>query len=215
MTLEDARANASLEAFLTTVVLTHVRFSAWDSVLAQPTPPNDLRYVRGMWHYARGLAHAARGNHVASAAELDTLRAIASGTPASVIIILNPAPTMLELAADVLAGELARRQGRAEDALRHLQAAVRREDALTYDEPPPWYHSTRHLLGTTLLSLGRETAAEAAFRDDLRTYRENGWSLAGLERALRQQGRDVDAAAIAARLAAAWRDADVPAIAQR
>jgi hypothetical protein len=54
--------------------------------------------------------------------------------------------------------------------------------------------------------------AEAAFRADLRAYRENGWSLAGLERALRAQGRADEAAAIAARLATAWRDADTPAL---
>ena len=215
ISLDDARANAALEAFLTTGALTHVRFSAWDSVLAQPAPSTDFRYARGMWHYARGLAHAARGNHSVSAAELDTLRSIAAATPASLIIILNPAPAILELAAEVLAGELALRQGQAARAFEHFQAAVRREDSLTYDEPPPWYHSTRHLLGRALLALGRAADAEAAFRDDLRAYRENGWALAGLELALRRQGRASDAAAIAARLAAAWRDADVPAIDQR
>ena len=210
VSIADARATASLEAFLASVTLTHARFADWDAVLAQPSPPNELRYARGLWHYARGLAHAARGNHSASAAELDTLRAIATSVPASVIIILNPAPAVLELAADVLAGELARREGRADDALKYLRDAVRREDALTYDEPPPWYHSARHVLGTAQLALGQVTEAEATFRDDLRVYRENGWSLAALEQSLRRQGRDAEARKVAARLEVAWRDADVP-----
>ena len=212
VSLADARANASLEAFLTAVVLTHARFATWDSVLAQPSPPSELRYARGMWHYARGLAYAARGNYSATAAELDTLRVIATSVPASVIIILNPAPAVLELAADVLAGELARREGRDVDALKHLRDAVRREDALTYDEPPPWYHSARHVLGTAQLALGQVNEAEATLRDDLRVYRENGWSLAALEQSLRRQGRDAEARKVAARLAAAWRDADVPSL---
>jgi len=38
----------------------------------------------------------------------------------------------------------------------------------------------------------------------LRAFRQIGWSLAGLERALRHHGRAVDADAIAARLAVAW-----------
>jgi tetratricopeptide (TPR) repeat protein len=211
----DARENASLEAFLTATILTHARFSAWDSVLAQPAPPNELRYVRGMWHYARGVAHAARGDGPAAAAELDTLRAIAKSVPASTIIILNPAPAVLELAADVLAGAVALQARDAAAARRHLESAVRREDALTYDEPPPWYHSTRNMLGIVNLVLGDPTAAELAFRDDLRAYRENGWSLAGLERALRQQGRTDEAAAIAARLSVAWRSADAPALPTR
>ena len=92
---------------------------------------------------------------------------------------------------------------------------MRRESALTYDEPPPWYHSARHRLGAALLAAGRAAEAEGAFRDDLRVFRENGWSLAGLERALRAQGRTADAEAVAARLGAAWRDADVPALADR
>jgi tetratricopeptide (TPR) repeat protein len=215
VSLADARANASLEAFLTTTVLTHARFSAWDSVLAAPAPAAGLRYARGIWHFARGLAHAARGNEPASAAELDTLRTIARGVPPETIIILNPARAVLELAATVLAGDLALRQGRTDEALAHLRDAVRREDALTYDEPPPWYHSARHVLGTALLEARRPVDAEAAFRDDLGVYRENGWSLAGLERALRDQGRAAEAAATAARFATAWRDADVPAIRDR
>ena len=63
------------------------------------------------------------------------------------------------------------------------------EDALTFDEPPAWYHSARNLLGETLLEAGRPAEAAAAFRDDLRYLRETGWSLSGLERALRAQGK--------------------------
>jgi tetratricopeptide (TPR) repeat protein len=215
VSLDDARANASLEAFLTTVVLTHARLAAWDSILAQPAPGNDLRYVRGIWHFARGLAHAARGDDAAGAAELDTLRGIARAVPADVIVILNPARSVLELAAEVLAGQLALAQVRTDEAMAHLREAVRREDMLTYDEPPPWYHSSRHMLATAQLAAGRDTEAEATFREDLHAYRENGWSLAGLERALRRQGREAEAAAVATRLATAWRDADVPPISSR
>jgi tetratricopeptide (TPR) repeat protein len=208
----DARANASLEAFLSAAVLTHVRFGDWDRVLSEPAPPSELGYLRGMRHYARGLAYAATGNSGAAGRELDTLRALAASVPPSVIIILNPAPGVLELAASVLAGDIALRDGRTESALNHFREAVRRETALTYDEPPPWYHSTRHRLGSALLSVGEAAGAEAAFRDDLRVFPENGWSLAGLEQALRAQRKNADAAKVGARLASAWRDADVPAV---
>jgi tetratricopeptide (TPR) repeat protein len=211
VSVADARGNASLEAFLSATVLTHARFGDWDAVLAEPAPPAELRYLRGMWHYARGLAHAARGNLANAAAELDTLRGLAAGTPATVIIILNPAPTVLELAAEVLAGDIALRQGRVDQALTHFRDAVRREKLLTYDEPPPWYHSARHFLGTALLTVGRAAEAEVVFRDDLKVYRENGWSLVGLERALRAQARHAEAEGVAARFAKAWREADVPA----
>jgi tetratricopeptide (TPR) repeat protein len=212
VSLPDARANASLEAFLTTVVLTHARFGDWETILTIAAPPNDLRYAKGIWHYARGIAYASNRDAAAAAIELDSVHAIAASVPATTIIILNPAPAVLALAGDVLAGAVALRSGSREAALQHFASAVRREDALTYDEPPPWYHSTRHMLGTVHLMLGNGRAAESTFRDDLKAYRENGWSLAGLERALRSQGKAAEANAIAARFAVAWDSADVPAI---
>jgi hypothetical protein len=119
------------------------------------------------------------------------------------------------VSADVLASTVALQARDAAAARRHLESAVRREDAPTYDEPPPWYHSTRNMLGIVNLVLGDPTAAELAFRDDLRAYRENGWSLAGLERALRRLRRTDEAGAIAARLNVAWRSADAPALPTR
>ena len=109
------------------------------------------------------------------------------------IIILNPAPALLKLAAEVLAGDIAARQQRFDAADRALATAAAMEDALTYDEPPPWYHSVRNRLGETLLAAGRPAEAEAAFREDLRYVRETGWSLSGLERALRAQGKTTEA----------------------
>jgi pimeloyl-ACP methyl ester carboxylesterase/tetratricopeptide (TPR) repeat protein len=209
--IQDARANASLEAFLAASVLTQARFSDWDAVLAEPAPPNDLRYVRGMWHYARGLAFAARGDVRAATGELGSVRTIAADVKDDVIIILNPAPVLLKLAAEVLAGHIAARQGRGDDAIARFRRAVVLEDGLTYDEPPSWYHSVRNVLGEALLAAGRTAEAEATFREDLRHVRETGWSLAGLERALRAQGKTREAADVARRFKDAWQYADAPA----
>ncbi len=207
---DDALANAALQGFLPSRVLTFVRFGDWDDVLAEPAPPAELEYVRGLWHYARGRAHAANGDLRGANGELDRLRRVAAEVGEDVIIILNPAPRLLELAAEDLAGHIAWREERVGEAIGHFRAAVRMEDDLTYDEPPPWYHSTRNQLGEALLAAGRRAEAEAAFRDDLASLRENGWSLSGLERSLRAQGRDADASEVARRFRMAWREADVP-----
>ncbi len=37
-----------------------VRFGGWDEVLAEPAPPDDLRFAKAMWHAACGIASAAR-----------------------------------------------------------------------------------------------------------------------------------------------------------
>jgi hypothetical protein len=60
-----------------------------------------------------------------------------------------------------------------------------------------------------LLEAGRPADAAAAFRDDLRYVRETGWSLSGLERALRADGKVQDAADAQRRFKAAWKYADV------
>jgi tetratricopeptide (TPR) repeat protein len=163
-----------------------------------------------MRHYARGMARTANGEVDAARAELDSVRAIAASTPDDVIIILNPAPALLQLAAEVLGGTIANRETKHDVAIAHFRAAVRLEDALTYDEPPPWYHPARNFLGEALMDAGRFAEAESAFREDLRFVRETGWSLAGLERALEAQGKKREAAAVARRIEKAWQYADVP-----
>ena len=206
--VDDARANVALQGFLPAVVLTHARFGDWHAVLASPAPPADLPYVSGMWRYARGLAFAARHDVGAARAELERLRTITAQVTDDVIIILNSAPALLKLADEVLAGAIAAEEKRADQAIAHLRKAVSLEDALTYDEPPPWYHSTRHQLGAALLDAGQLAAAETVFREDLRFLRDTGWSLWGLERALRAQGKAREADAVARRFRKAWRHAD-------
>jgi tetratricopeptide (TPR) repeat protein len=208
VSLEEARAVASLQAFLPTVILTRARFGDWPGVLAEAAPPADLRYAKAMWHYARGLASSAQGNMRSAQTELDSVRVIAAQIPNDVIIILNPASLLLKLAGEVLAGDVALKQKQFEKAIAHFQKAVQLQNELAFDEPPPWYHSARNFLGEALLVANRPTEAEAAFRADVRFLRENGWSLSGLERALRAQGKAEEATAVGQRYREAWKYAD-------
>jgi len=57
--------------------------------------------------------------------------------------------------------------------------------------------------------LGHAKEAETVYWEDLRRNPENGWSLFGLARTLRAQGREADAALIDARFKKAWTNADV------
>lgn len=100
-------------------------------------------------------------------------------------------------------------EGNAEAAFAALREAVRREDALRYDEPPDWIQPIRHVLGAALLHAGRAAEAEAVYREDLARWPENGWSLLGLSRSLNAQGRD--ARDVERRFREAWKDADIEA----
>ena len=210
VTIADARATPSLQAFLTPEILTHARFADWDSVLAVPAPAEGMPYVTALWHFARGQAFTAKRDTAAAAHELNALRTLQRNLPASTIIILNPAPAVLKVAELVLAGGMAARAGDYERAVALLKEAAEREAELTYDEPPPWHVPVRQVLGQVLLDAQRPGDAVVVFREDLRWVPRNGWSLHGLETALRKLGRDGEADAVARELAVAWKHADVP-----
>ncbi|HET7462043.1 MAG TPA: hypothetical protein VFJ82_12380 [Longimicrobium sp.] len=207
VTPEVARQVGQAEMALPMPALVMARFGHWGDVLAVPAPAPELRYATGMWHYARGLALAAGGRYPQAAVELDSVRAISAATPADKLLGFHRAKELLEVAHHALAGELALRQGHAVQAVPHLEAAVRLQDGLRYDEPPPFYYPVRQSLGAALLAAGRAADAERVYRDDLRRNPHNGWSLYGLGEALRAQMKDD--ADVRSQLEAAWARADV------
>ena len=203
------RAIPPFEYFSPVVLLTLARFSRWDEALKEPAPPGDLRYTLGVWHYVRGLARAAKGDLGAAAAERDSVAALAAAIPPEQPANLNSARSLLQIANHHLAADIASRQQRTDAAVEELQAGIAIEDELTYDEPAAWPLPLRQQLGAVLLAAGRPKEAERAFRQDLVRYPRNGWSLNGLARALRAQGRTREAATVDAEFRRAWSQADV------
>jgi tetratricopeptide (TPR) repeat protein len=121
---------------------------------------------------------------------------------------LNSARAVFAVAVKMAAGELAARRGRHAEAAKLLAEAVAAEDALNYDEPPPWPQPARQSLGAVLLKAGRFKEAEAVFREDLARNPENGWSLRGLSLALAKRGSS-EAEEARRRFEKAWSRADV------
>ena len=113
------------------------------------------------------------------------------------------------IASEVLRGEIEAADGDYDDAIAHLDRAVRLEDGLLYNEPPSWHYPIRHTLGAVLLSADRAKEAEVVYWQDLARNQENGFALFGLVQALEAQGRDAAAADIKSRFDAAWRASDV------
>nr|ART37392.1 E109 [uncultured bacterium]ART38451.1 G405 [uncultured bacterium] len=210
--VEMVRQMPMVEAFVPTYLFALVRFGKWQEILKQPAPPADLTYSTGMWHYARGLAFAAKKQGKKAAAEYDKLMTIAKATPPEARVMMNSSAALLNLAASVLAGELAAKQGKTTEAVQSLETAVRQQDDLRYEEPPPWYYPVRQSLGAVLLKANRAAEAEAVYREDLKRNPENGWSLYGLTQSLRAQKKQEEAAAVDQRFRKAWAQADIIAI---
>lgn len=178
-----------------------VRFGQWVEIRKTPAPAADLPHARAMWHYAQGRALAAQGDAQAARAELERLRAAAKNPElAKARLEFNTSAQVLGIASEALAGHVAAAQGDLEGAIGHLREAARREDDLVYGEPPEWSVPVRQELGLVLLKAGRTGDAERAFREDLKRFPENVWSLNGVAQALRAQNRTGEADEISRRL---------------
>ena len=94
-------------------------------------------------------------------------------------------------------------------AIESLRAAIEREDKLRYSEPPDWFVPTRHALGAVLLHDGQPAEAEKVYREDLRRWPNNGWSLFGLSASLEAHGKKDEAAVAKKQFAEVWKHADV------
>ncbi len=188
-----------------------VRFAKWDEILRHALPPDTRQpYPLAVFHFARGAAYARTGQVERARAELARLDAIAADPALGKAKVknINTAAALGAIARNTLAAEIALATGDAAGAVALLRASVVLEDGLAYDEPHLWLAPTRHALGNALLAAGQPVDAERAWREDLKHYPENGWSLNGLARSLRAQGRADEAAAVGKRFREAWRNAD-------
>jgi tetratricopeptide (TPR) repeat protein len=201
-------ANAAIaDGYLAAPLEVMVRFGRWEDVLQEPEPPVTFPIARALRHHARGVAFAATGR-VKEAREAQTaFRTAVKATPAEATFSNNKAADLYAVAELVLEGEILAREGKLADAIRSLEAAVAKEDKLTYAEPPDWVIPVRHPLAAFLLKAGRAAEAEAVCREDLRRWPANGWSLFGLTKSLETQGKD--ATAMREQFRKVWARADV------
>jgi tetratricopeptide (TPR) repeat protein len=178
-----------------------VRFGRWADILAVPAPAADLPHARALWHYARGRALAAQGKVEAAEAQLQHVRAAARNPAlAQLRLEFNTSAHVVGIASEVLAGHIAVAKGNLEAAITHLREAARREDDLVYGEPPEWSVPVRQELGPVLLKAGRAGEGERTFREDLKRFPDNLWSLQGVAHALAAQNRTREAEEINRRL---------------
>jgi tetratricopeptide (TPR) repeat protein len=193
-----------------------VRFGRWDEVLAVPAPPREWLYTTGVWHYARGIAYNARGQVADARRELAALEAIIQAmSPERTVAFFFRARNVLQMAANVLAGEMAAKAGDIASAERLLRAAIAEQDTHWFTEPPPWYFPIRQSLGAVLLQAGRPADAEVVYREDLKRNPGNGWSLFGLSQSLGAQGKMPEAGRADELFRRAWASADVQITASR
>ncbi len=210
-----------LEPFISMKQHVLIRFGKWREIIAQELPEDRDLYcsTTAMMLYAKGVAHSVLGEIAEAEKAREAFRAAKARVPDTRLVHNNTVEDLLDVAAEMLSGELEYRRGNVDLGFAHLRRAVELSDALPYDEPWGWMQPPRHALGALLLEQGQLAEAEAVYRSDLgydgklsRAYQhpENVWSLHGLHECLTRRGDTVEAPLIKARLDLAQARTEVP-----
>jgi len=213
-----------LEAFVPLRVHVLIRFGRWDDLIAEPLPADlDLFCTTAaVVHYGRGVAYAAKGQLPQARTEREAFTAAYSRLPDSRYLFNNTCRDILAVAAAMLDGEIAYREGHFDDAFGHLRRAVDLDDTLLYDEPWGWMQPARHAYGALLIEQGHVEQAAEVYAADLGLdptlsrpcqHPGNAWSLHGYHECLQRLGRTAEAAIIGRQLELARARADVPIVA--
>ena len=185
-------------------------FGKWDKLIGQTPSHTDMPYLDGIWAYAQGSAMLATGDLVGARKQLEKLQTIANAPDADEYRAgPTPVSSIIKLAAFGLDGEIKQKEGHLDAAITAFEKAVALEDLNNYTEPPDWAQPMRNYLGAALMEAGQYAEAEAVYRRDLKWNHKNGWSMFGLHKALRAQGKSSEAVVAKQQFEIAWQYADI------
>ncbi len=203
---------ATLQHYFTIPYHIAIKFGLWDKILRLKIPEDTaLVYPRAVHFYAQGMAHLGKGEISEAKEALKSLKNLSKDDRLKKLTIwnINSVSDLLDIAQKVLEGEILDSEKKYKESINLLNQAIDIENRLNYNEPPDWFFSVRHHLGAVLLNAKQYAKAEEVYREDLKTYRKNGWALKGLAEALKAQNKLPEADKIQAEFEAAWQWADV------
>jgi tetratricopeptide (TPR) repeat protein len=187
-----------VESYISIKTHVQIRFGRWRDIIAELLPEDSDLYCNttASLHYAKSVAHSALGEVAKAEAERANFIETRAKVPDSRYLHNCRCIDLLDVAEQMLDGELEYRKQNYDTAFAHLHKAIELEDALPYDEPWGWIQPVRHALGALALEQGRVEEAEQAYREDLGLagelpraciHPDNIWSLKGLDECLRRR----------------------------
>ena len=200
------------EGFVAMPLEVMVRFGLWNDILSEPEHYTDkMWFTRAFHHAARAIAYAAKGDTAGARKAQSVFLERAKLVPKEASFGNNSCQALLEIVTPMVEGEILVAEGKIDSGIEQLRAAIQKEDALKYDEPPGWLIPVRHSLGAVLMKQKRFAEAEQVYRDDLARLPDNGWSLLGLANSLRKQNKNAgEVAQTQAKFESIWAKADLP-----
>jgi tetratricopeptide (TPR) repeat protein len=202
---------ATLQHYYSIPFYVEVKLGLWKDIQNTPEPEEQLKYPRVIWHYAQGMA--ALSGHKTSRAKmhLATMNSLMQDSALKQLTIwgINSLYDICQIASHTLEGEIQSSRKNYEKAVTQFREAIVSEDELNYNEPPDWFFSVRHNLGAVLIDAGNYQDAIRVYEEDLQTYPENGWALAGLMNAYEKLGEKEKYLEMKSRFEEAWKFADI------
>jgi tetratricopeptide (TPR) repeat protein len=181
------------EGFVAMPLEVMVRFGLWEEILNEPDEyPDYMPFTRAFHHAARAIAFAAKGDTDNARKAQNVFLERAKLVPKEESLGNNTCEALLGIVTSMVEGEILVAEVKIDGGIEQLRAAIEKEDALKYDEPPGWLIPVRHSLGAVLMKQKRFAEAEQVYRNDLARLPENGWSLLGLAESLRKQNKNPD-----------------------
>lgn len=169
-----------LEHYVGGISLMQVGFQKWQEILAEPRPLESLQAATALWHWARSYALAAQGQLNEAEIEQQRFFEVQKNISYSLSYGNNTAQAILSVASNLLRAKIAATQGNTEATLELLKLAVDSDDALVYDEPPPWFFPTRDALGAAYFQARQYQAAVHTFTESLKRQPLSPRALYGL-----------------------------------
>lgn len=210
-----------LECFVSIKQHVHIRFGQWTEIIEAPLPKDAelYAYTTTVMHYARAVAFANLDRPDDAEREKSAFLAARTSIPDSLMVLNNTSEAVLQVAEQMMLGEMAYHSGQYDTAFEHLRRSVALDDALEYDEPWGWMQPSRHALGALLLEQGHHAEAEEVYRADLGLdatlsracqHPGNVWAMHGLHECLTHRGETVEARHVKLDLDRALGRAEIP-----
>ena len=183
--------------------LTLIRFGRFDEV-ADVTKRPEREIPAAAYDFSQGYAKLKLGDADFAKAYLAKVKKVADTS--KVEFRSHTAARLVGVMVGILDGEITRMGGDLTGSIAKFEQAVKLDDELDYDEPEPLPFPARHWLGAALIEAKRFADAEQVYKKDLEQHPHNGWSLLGLQQALKAQGKTDPA--VDADLEKSWSRAD-------
>ena len=189
----------------------NVKFGKWEEILKMNNPDTTLHYPQAIRNYARGMAFIGLKDLKSAKAELISLENYAKDQSLKELTIwdINSVDVLVQIAFKVLKAEILASESDFNTSIKLLKEAVEIEDGLNYNEPPDWFFSIRHHLGSVQIAAGKYKDAIKTYEDDLKRLPKNGWAIHGLKLAYEKLMDNKKSKEAEQLLSSVWSTADV------